>query len=497
MFKKILIANRGEIALRVINTCRDMGVKTVAVYSDADKKALHVLTADEAVYLGSSEPSQSYLNMDKIIDAAKTTGAQAIHPGYGFLAENSEFVEKCEDQGVIFIGPPAKVIKDLGDKITSRQIMVNSGVPVTPGLTSTETDANVMIAEAEKIGYPVLIKATAGGGGKGIRIVYSSEEMADACAAASREAVNAFGNGEIYLEKFFTKARHIEFQVLADKFGNTIHLLERECSIQRRHQKIIEETPSSIMTPALREEMGKAAVTAAKASGYVNAGTVEFLVDENNKFYFLEVNTRLQVEHPVTEMITGIDLVRRQLEIAYGKELTLKQEDIFGRGHSIECRIYAEDPEKDFFPSPGKIEFLKEPAGPGIRNDCGVYSGFEVPVDYDPILSKLIVHAQTRELAIAKMIKALKSYIVLGVKTPIDFLMDVLQSEPFGNGEIFTNFIETHFSDWKPNLSDADLACIAFIVDGLCGNRKMKTAISKDSSIPTPWQTLGNWRQDI
>ena len=306
MFKKILIANRGEIALRVINTCRDMGIATVAVYSDADKKALHVLAADEAVYLGASEPSQSYLNMDKIIDAAKTTGAQAIHPGYGFFAENSGFVEKCEHQGVVFIGPPAKVIKDLGDKITSRKIMVNSGVPVTPGLTSTEADADVMIVEAEKVGYPVLIKATAGGGGKGIRIVNSSDEMADACAAASREAVNAFGNGEIYLEKFFKKARHIEFQVLADKFGNTIHLLERECSVQRRHQKIIEESPSMVLTPALREEMGKAAVTAAKVSGYVNAGTVEFLLDENNKFYFLEVNTRLQVEHPVTEMITGL-----------------------------------------------------------------------------------------------------------------------------------------------------------------------------------------------
>ncbi|MBC2716727.1 MAG: acetyl-CoA carboxylase biotin carboxylase subunit [Desulfobacteraceae bacterium] len=495
MFKKILVANRGEIALRVINTCRDMGVKTVAVYSDADKKAMHVLAADEAVYLGPSEPSQSYLHMDKIIDAAKTTGAEAIHPGYGFLAENSEFVEKCEQQSVVFIGPPAKVIKDLGDKITSRKIMVNSGVPVTPGLTSTEADADVMIVEAEKVGYPVLIKATAGGGGKGIRIVNSSEEMADACSAASREAVNAFGNGEIYLEKFFTKARHIEFQVLADKFGNTIHLLERECSVQRRHQKIIEETPSSVLTPALREEMGKAAVTAARASGYVNAGTVEFLLDENNNFYFLEVNTRLQVEHPVTEMITGVDLVRLQLEIAYGQELTISQEDIAGRGHSIECRIYAEDPENDFFPSPGTITFLKEPTGPGIRNDCGVYSGFEVPVDYDPILSKLIVHAQTREHAINKMIKALKSYIVLGVKTPIDFLIDVLQSEPFVQGEVFTDFIETHFSDWKPDMSDADLARIAFVVDEMCSNRKAKRVASAEDAIPTPWQTLGNWRQ--
>ena len=497
MFKKILIANRGEIALRVINTCRDMGVKTVAVYSDADKKAMHVLAADEAVYLGPSEPSKSYLDMDKIINAAKATGAEAIHPGYGFLAENSAFVEKCEAQGVIFIGPPAKVIRDLGDKITSRKIMLNSGVPVTPGLTTSEADPAVMIWEAEKIGYPVLIKATAGGGGKGIRIVNSSEEMPGACAAASREATNAFGNGEIYLEKFFTKARHIEFQVLADKFGNTIHLLERECSVQRRHQKIIEETPSTILTPALRNEMGKAAVTAARASGYINAGTVEFLVDENHKFYFLEVNTRLQVEHPVTEMITGLDLVRLQLEIASGMELTLKQEDIIGRGHAIECRIYAEDPENGFFPSPGKITFLKEPAGPGIRNDCGVYSGFEVPVDYDPILSKLIVHADCRDHAIHKMIKALKSYIVLGIKTPIDFLMDVLQSEPFVRGEVFTDFIDTHFSNWKPDMPDADLARIAFIADNLCGLRKMKKMVLSTDEIPTPWQTLGNWRPGL
>jgi acetyl-CoA carboxylase biotin carboxylase subunit len=497
MFKKILIANRGEIALRVINTCRDMGVKTVAVYSDADKKAMHVLAADEAVYLGPSEPSKSYLDMDKIISAAKMTGAEAIHPGYGFLSENSAFVEKCEADGVIFIGPPAKVIRDLGDKITSRKIMLNSGVPVTPGLTASESDPAVMIREAEKIGYPVLIKATAGGGGKGIRIVNSSEEMAESCAAAAREAANAFGNGEIYLEKFFTKARHIEFQVLADKFGNTIHLLERECSVQRRHQKIIEETPSTILTPALRNEMGKAAVTAAKAAGYVNAGTVEFLVDENHQFYFLEVNTRLQVEHPVTEMITGLDLVRLQLEIAFGKALTLKQEDIIGRGHAIECRIYAEDPENGFFPSPGKIIFLKEPAGPGIRNDCGVYSGFEVPVDYDPILSKLIVHADSREHAIYKMIKALKDYIVLGIQTPIDFLMDVLQSEPFVRGEVFTDFIDIHFSDWKPGMPDADLARIAFIVDDMCGSRKMKKMVSAKDEIPTPWQTLGNWRNGL
>jgi acetyl-CoA carboxylase, biotin carboxylase subunit len=492
MFKKILIANRGEIAIRVINTCKDMGIETVSVYSDADEKAIHVLSSDEAVYIGASEPSESYLNIDKIIKAAKDTNSEAIHPGYGFLSENHEFAKRCEKEGIVFIGPGSKAIKDLGDKITSRKIMIESQVPVTPGLSNAEADADVMANEADKLGYPVLIKATAGGGGKGIRIVNSPDEMADACESASREALNAFGNGEIYLEKFFTKARHIEFQILADTFGNTIHILERECSIQRRHQKIIEETPASVLTPELRRKMGATAVAAAKAAGYVNAGTVEFLLDSENNFYFLEINTRLQVEHPVTEMITGIDLVRQQLEIAAGNRLSLKQEDITGRGHSIECRIYAEDPVNNFFPSPGKIEFLKEPKGPGIRNDCGVYTGFEVPVDYDPILSKLVVHAQTRAQAIDKMVKALKEYIILGVRTPIDFLIDVLMSEPFSKGDVFTNFIETHFSNWKENLSEKDIAAIAYVVDELC-NRKTK-ADDCVALAQTPFNTLGNWR---
>jgi acetyl-CoA carboxylase biotin carboxylase subunit len=493
MFKKILIANRGEIALRVINTCKEMGVQTVAVYSDADEKAIHVLSSDEAVCIGSSEPLESYLNIDKIIRAAKDTNCQAIHPGYGFLAENYEFAKRCEREGIVFIGPGSKAIKDLGDKITSRKLMVKGNVPVTPGLTSTEANVDVMAKEAKRVGYPVLIKATAGGGGKGIRIVNSPEEMAEACASASREALNAFGNGEIYLEKFFTEARHIEFQILADTFGNTIHVLERECSIQRRHQKIIEETPASVLTLELREKMGAAAVAAAKSAGYVNAGTVEFLLDADNNFYFLEINTRLQVEHPVTEMITGIDLVRQQLEIAAGNKLSLKQEDIMGRGHSIECRIYAEDPANNFFPSPGKIEFLKEPKGPGIRNDCGAYSGFDVPVDYDPIISKLVVHAQTRAQAIDKMIKALKEYIILGIRTPIDFLLDVLMSEPFSKGDVFTNFIETHFSDWEESLPEKDIAAIAYVVDELC-NRKTKADDCITQTAQTPFNTLGNWR---
>ena len=494
MFKKILIANRGEIARRVMNTCHEMDIETVAVYSDVDEKALHVLDATEAVCLGPAEPAESYLNIDKIIEAAKQTGAEAIHPGYGFLAENADFAKRCEDEGVVFIGPSSKVIEDLGDKIVSRRIMSGSGVPVTPGMIESDPDPARMADEADKIGYPVLIKASAGGGGKGIRIVNNRDQMEEAIQGASSEALNSFGNGTVYLEKFFVKARHIEFQILADSKGNAVHLGERECSIQRRHQKIIEETPANRMTQALRGEMGRAAVAAAKASGYVNAGTVEFLVDEHDKFYFLEVNTRLQVEHPITEMITGIDIVRKQLEIASGRELTLKQDDIVGRGHAIECRVYAEDPEQDFFPSPGRIEYLKEPTGPGIRNDCGVYSGFDVPVHYDPIISKLIVHAETRDKAISRMIKALSEYVLLGVTTPIPFLIDVLKSQPFKEGNVFTDFIPRYFSEWKPGNPDLNAALAAFIVDEMTGGRKVNVSKNAVDTISSPFQTLGNWR---
>ncbi len=494
MFKKILIANRGEIARRVLFTCREMGIETVAIYSEVDRKAIHVVEADEAVCLGEAEPSQSYLNIDKIMDAAKSTGAEAIHPGYGFLAENSEFAGRCQQEGIIFIGPPAGVIRDLGDKITARNIMLKGGVPVIPGMTQAEPDPKAIALEAEKIGYPVLIKASAGGGGKGIRVVRTAEEIEDSCMAASREALSAFGDGTIYLEKFFDKAKHIEFQILADQFGNAIHVLERECSIQRRHQKIIEETPSPAVDDDLREQMGNAAVAAAKASGYVNAGTVEFLLDEQKNFYFLEVNTRLQVEHPITEMITGIDLVRQQLKIASGEELEIRQEQVKGRGHAIECRVYAEDPENNFYPSPGKIIHMEEPSGPGVRNDCGVYSGFEVPMDYDPIISKLITHAEDRDQNIQRMIKSLKNYILLGVKTPIPFLIDVLQSEAFGKGEVFTDFIDTHFSSWKPEFGDADLARIAYIVDEMNASRRKAETGTVTNLVPSPFSTLGNWR---
>jgi len=494
-FKRILVANRGEIAVRVMNTCREMGIETVAVYSDVDRQAIHTLKADRRVPLGPPEPSESYLNIDKIISAALETGAEAIHPGYGFLSENHVFAKRCEDEGIVFIGPPSSVIRDLGDKITARRIMVGGGVPVVPGITKEEPDSAALKKEADRIGYPILIKASAGGGGKGIRIVNGSAELKEAAVSASNEALAAFGNGAIYLEKFLPKARHIEFQILADSHGNIVHVLERECSIQRRHQKIIEESPSTIMTPELRREMGKAAVAAARASGYVNAGTVEFLVDDNKNFYFLEVNTRLQVEHPVTEMITGIDMVRRQIEIASGDRLPFRQEDIVGRGHSIECRIYAEDPENGFFPSPGKITYMREPSGAGVRNDCGIYSGFEVPYEYDPILSKLVAHGEDRDAAIARMLRALERYVILGIRTAIPFLMDVLRSDAFRAGETFTDFVAAHFSDWKPARTETDLARLAYIADDLGGRRETKATGLPAGEHPSPWQRLGNWQR--
>lgn len=495
MFQKILIANRGEIAVRIMRTCREMEIATVAVYSDVDESALHVLSADEAVPIGPAEPARSYLNEERIIAAAKATGAQAIHPGYGFLAENAHFARACRDNGIVFIGPPAEVIEKLGDKIVAREIMSSSGVPVTPGATLSSADDQKWSEAAVDLGYPVLVKAAAGGGGKGMRIVHSSEELAPCCRAAASEAQAAFGDGTIYMEKYLPQARHVEIQILCDAHDNAIHLLERECSIQRRHQKIIEETPSTALSDELRARMGDAAVTAAKASGYVNAGTVEFLLDPRGAFYFLEVNTRLQVEHPITELITGIDLVRHQIEIAAGRPLALSQHEITGRGHAIECRIYAEDPENQFFPSPGKIQFLKEPSGPGVRNDCGVYSGVEVPVEYDPILSKLVVHAETRDLANRRMVRALRDYAILGVKSPVGFLIDLLESEPFQQGETYTNFIETHFAQWKPIELEATVASAAYLANTLLATQGEAAATTKMASGPTPlWQVLGNWR---
>jgi acetyl-CoA carboxylase biotin carboxylase subunit len=496
MFTKILVANRGEIALRVMRTAQEMGIGTVAVYSDADRKSLHTLAADEAVCLGPSDPASSYLNIDKIIHAAKAAGAEAIHPGYGFLAENSVFASRVEAEGLVFIGPPGDVMAALGDKTRARTIMAKSKVPIIPGMTTTQADPAKLAAIAGEIGYPVLVKAAAGGGGKGMRVVQAPRDLPEAIDLAAGEALRSFGDGAVYLEKHLDSPRHVEVQILADKHGNAVHLFERECSIQRRHQKIIEETPSPALNEELRERMGAAAVAAAKAAGYVNAGTVEFLLDKSGNFYFLEVNTRLQVEHPVTEMITGLDLVRRQIRIAEGRPLPFSQADITRRGHAIECRIYAEDPENQFMPSPGKILYVKSAEGPGVRFDHGVYGGCDVPVHYDPILGKLVVWAEDRRAACARMIRALKETVILGVKTPIEFLMDVIASAAFQAGEIHTRFIEDNFADWRPDREADQTALLACVASEMLAPSLAAGAGSPSSAKPlhvSPWHTLGAW----
>ncbi len=457
------------------------------------REALHVLTADEAVFLGASDPASSYLHMDKIIEAAKQTGAEAIHPGYGFLAENPSFAEKVTASGLVFIGPPAEVMAKLGDKTVARRIMAQGNVPVIPGMTETEADPARLQEAAKRIGYPVLIKAAAGGGGKGMRVVEHPEDLAEASQMCASEAHTAFGDGSLYLEKYLDRPRHVEFQILADTQGHVVHLFERECSIQRRHQKIIEETPSPILTEDLREEMAAAAVSAARAAGYVNAGTVEFLLDRTGAFYFLEVDTRLQVEHPITEMITGLDLVRHQLEIAAGLPLPFAQHEVSRRGHSIECRIYAEDPETGFMPAAGKILLFRPAEGPGVRYDHGVYAGFNVPVNYDPILGKLIVWAEDRPSAVARMIRALQESPILGVKTPVEFLLDVMSSTQFQSGETHTCFIDEHFTDWKPDPAGDVLAAVGFALHDMTGPRVPQQAGTGPAEQLSPWQTLGAW----
>jgi acetyl-CoA carboxylase biotin carboxylase subunit len=493
MFKKVLIANRGEIAVRVMMTCKEMGIKTVAVFSEADRLALHVLEADESVFLGPSDPSESYLHMGRILEAARRCGAEAIHPGYGFLAENGDFAEACVSAGIVFVGPPAQVIRDLGSKTRARRIMAAAGVPVIPGMMAAAQAPSVLRREANDMGYPVLVKAVAGGGGKGMRTVWDEAALEEACISAASEAMKAFGDGSLYLEKVIPSPRHVEFQILADRAGNVVHLFERECSIQRRHQKIIEETPSPALTPELRDRMGLAAVAAARASGYVNAGTVEFLLDQGGAFYFLEVNTRLQVEHPITEMTTGLDLVRHQLEIAAGNPLPFGQADITQRGHAIECRIYAEDPEAGFYPSPGPVALMREPSGPGVRNDCGIYQGFEVPVEYDPILSKLVVFGEDRNAARKRMIRALEGYAILGIRTSIPFLLDVVRSEPFAQGMTSTDFIETFFPGWRPSGDESEWARIAYVVDEMQDCPQEGRAAAAAHRL-TPWQRLGDWQ---
>ena len=441
MFNKILVANRGEIAIRVMRACRELGISTVAVYSEADKNALFAKYADEAVYIGPSPSAQSYLNIENIIKAAQETGAEAIHPGYGFLAENTRFATACEENGITFIGPPSSAIDAMGSKITARQTMKRAGVPIVPGIEEGISDPKEAAGIAESIGYPIILKPAAGGGGIGMKIVKSEQELLPALDSSQSVARSAFGDDTIYIEKYLAEPRHIEFQILADKKGRTIYLFERECSIQRRHQKLIEESPSPVMTPDLRERMGSIAVRAAQAIGYVSAGTVEFMYSRGD-FYFLEMNTRLQVEHPITEMVTGVDLCKEQILIASGDDLSYSQDEIDIRGWAIECRINAEDPLNDFAPSPGKIKRYRSPGGPGIRVDSGVYTGYVIPPYYDSLISKLVAHGRDRQEAIARMQRALYEYIVVGVKTNIIFHKAVLRNARFLRGDINTHFIK-------------------------------------------------------
>jgi pyruvate carboxylase subunit A len=451
MFKKVLIANRGEIAIRVMRACRELEVESIAVYSDADKNSLFAKYADEAYNIGESSPAKSYLNIDRIIDVALKSGAEAIHPGYGFLAENSLLGEECEKHDIKLIGPSGRVIEEMGSKITSKKLMKKAGVPVIPGASKGIDNVEEASKMAELIGYPVIIKASAGGGGIGMRTVYEEDELVRAIESTRSVAASAFGDSTVYVEKYVEEPRHIEFQILADEHGNTIHVADRECSIQRRHQKLIEEAPSPIMTDELRAEMGETAVKAASSIGYTNAGTVEFIYSDG-EFYFLEMNTRIQVEHPITEVVTGVDLVKEQIKIASGREVCCTQDDISVRGHAIECRINAEDPLNDFAPNPGKITGYRSPGGNGVRVDSGVYNNYTIPPFYDSMISKLIVWGRTRNEAIARMQRALSEYIILGVKTTIPFHKSMMSNQHFRDANLHTHFVDQYKNEIIENI---------------------------------------------
>jgi acetyl-CoA carboxylase, biotin carboxylase subunit len=486
MFKKVLIANRGEIAVRVIRACRELGITSVAVYSDVDRTALHVRKADEAYHVGPPAAAESYLNIQKILDVAKRSGADAIHPGYGFLSENAAFTRACEEANFKFIGPSAASIEMMGSKTRARQAMEREGVPVVPG-TSSGVDSAAQAAQvAAKIGYPVMLKAAAGGGGKGMRLVQSKEELGSALEAAQSETRRSFGDGEVYVEKALINPRHIEMQILADEEGNTVYLGERECSIQRRHQKVLEESPSPIVTPEMRRRMGEIAVRAAKTAAYSNAGTVEFLVDENKNFYFLEMNTRLQVEHPVTELTTGLDLVHLQIRIAAGEPLPFTQQDVSLRGHAIECRIYAEDPDNNYFPSPGTISLLLDPSGPGIRLDSGVYEGWTVPIEYDPLLAKLIGHGADRPQAISRLVRALNESFVGGVKTNLALFRRILSDPDFQSGKVDTGYLDRLLKSKPAEVKHEEN--IAAIAAGLFAILEHSSAAANDASGASSWK---------
>ncbi|MGA8271444.1 MAG: acetyl-CoA carboxylase biotin carboxylase subunit [Candidatus Sulfotelmatobacter sp.] len=467
MFKKILIANRGEIAVRILRACHEMGIAAVVVYSDVDRAALHVRKADEAYPIGPADASESYLNISKILDVAKRSGADAIHPGYGFLSENAKFARACADAGVKFIGPTAAAMDAMGSKTRARQAMEKAGVPFVPGTSRGVASLEEVEQVAARVGYPVMLKAAAGGGGKGMRLVQGHGELKSSLEAARSEAERSFGDGEVYIEKAILNPRHIEMQVLADEHGNTVYLGERECSLQRRHQKVLEEAPSPVVDPEMRRRMGEVAVRVARAAAYTNAGTVEFLVDGQKNFYFLEMNTRLQVEHPVTELITGLDLVHLQIRIAAGEKLPFAQEDVQIRGHAIECRIYAEDPDNKYFPSPGKISLLLTPSGPGIRHDSGIYEGWQVPIDYDPLLAKLIGYGSDREQAISRLTRALGEYFVGGIKTNLSLFRRILRDADFRAAKLDTGFLDRMLKRSEDKAVDSKSAEVAAIAAGI------------------------------
>lgn len=497
MIKKVLVANRGEIALRVMRSCREMGIQTVAVYSDVDRTAMHVRYADDAYYIGPAPSAESYLRMDKIMEVAKKSGADAIHPGYGFLSENAAFSALCEKEGIHFIGPSPYAIETMGDKITARKTMIAAGVPVVPGTTEPIKDIKTAIEVIQKIGLPVMIKASAGGGGKGMRLVKREEDIVSAVSSARSEAKAAFGDDAVYIEKYISSPHHIEFQVLGDKHGNIVHLFERECSVQRRHQKVVEETPSPIMTPEVRMKMGADAVAAARAVDYYGAGTIEFIVDDNLNYYFLEMNTRLQVEHPITERVVGVDLVKQQINIANGLELPFKQEDLSQRGHAIEVRIYAEDPDNNFMPSPGVIKHITEPLGLGVRHDGYAYEGYEIPMYYDPMISKLIVWGENRSDAIARLKRALYAYKITGVKTSIPYLYRILEVPAFVEGRYNTHFIEENQQYLQPrqNCTDrcVEVAAITAFIDYVNKLDQLQPA-QPEKHLGNSWKDFGRKR---
>jgi len=492
MLKRVLVANRGEIAIRILRACREMGLQSVAVYSEADAAAPHVACADAAVCIGPAPSHESYLSIPRLLEAARASGADAIHPGYGFLAENATFARAVEEAGLVFVGPRSGAIAAMGDKTRARQMAVAAGVPVVPANEEPPRDVEALTIAAHGVGYPLLIKAAAGGGGKGMRVVREESLLATSFAAATRESLGAFGDDRLFLEKYIERPRHVEVQVLADQAGHIVHLGERECSIQRRHQKIIEETPCPILTPKLRQQMTEAAIAVARSVDYHSAGTVEFLLAPDGEFYFLEMNTRLQVEHPITEWVTGIDLVQAQLRIAAGEALWLRQEDVVARGHAIECRICAEDPAQGFLPSPGTIHHLREPQGAGVRVDSGITAGFTVPLYYDPMLSKLSVWGADRDTARRRMIAALQDYEILGCTTAIPFLIDVLAHPAFRDGDTHTHFIDEHVAAWRSRDENLQIAFLAAAIDSV---RKQPRAAADNSSEPeTPWTRLGAWR---